>query len=349
MFRHTRWTSALVGLLLMAACTPPAPSGSSGPTTGAAQAAASPSSDTIVIKVGHVIADTEPTQQAALQWAQRVKERTNGRVELEIFPNSQLGSDKETAEQARLGANVIAYTSPAYLGESVPDFEVVAGPFLFKDATQVDKIVNAPLFASWEKRLLDERGLRVLAFNWYFGDRHLITTKRDVRMPEDLKGQKIRALPAPMWIETLTAMGASPTPMNFSEVYSAMQQGVIDGAEAPLSTLYGSKLYEVGKHISLTAHFTQVNGWIIGEQYFQSLPQAVQKVLEEEAISAGKYETDLTLKSDAEWKQKLEAEGVTFTTPDRAAFERATAGVYTKLGQKWTPGVYDQIKQIRDS
>lgn len=312
---------------------------------GSTSSASATGGQKIVIRVGHALAVSEPTQQAALQWADKVKQRTNGQVELQIFPNATLGSDTDVQEQARLGANIIANATPAYLASFVPDFEVISGPFLFNSAAEISKVTESPLFKSWETKL-QQAGLHVLAFNWFFGDRNLITAKKDIQTPDDLRGQKIRSVPAPMWVETLTAMGASPNPMSFAEVYSAMQQGVVDGAEAPLATLWGSKLYEVGKHVSLTRHFTQVNGWVISQKYFEALPTEVQKILEEEAVNAGKVSTDLTINSAADYQKKLQDAGVIFTTPDRAAFMKATESVYTKLGSKWTPGVFEQVKQL---
>jgi len=318
------------------------------PTT-AAPAQAAPAGGKVVIKIGHVLGETEPTQIALLQMAEKVKARTNGQVEIQIFPNSQLGSDLDVTEQSRLGAAVIANTTPSYLGQWVPDFEVVGGPFFLQNVAQIDKVVNSDLIAGLKKKLTDERGLRILALNWFFGDRHMITAKKPITTLEDMKGMKIRVPNSPLWVETVAAMGGSPTPLDFSEVYTSLQSGVIDGAEAPLTTLYGSKLYEVAKNVALTAHLSQVNGLVIGEKYYQTLSPDVRKVLEEEAVAAGKAMTQLTLDQTAQFKQKLADQGVKYTSPDRAAFSKATEGVYTKLGTRWTPGLYDQVKKIRDN
>jgi len=301
----------------------------------------------IIIKVGHVLAPTEPTHQAALKWAERVKERTNGRVELQVFPSSQLGSNRDTYEQARLGANVIGHTDPGYMSEFVPDFGVLNGPFLFDDwNTEGRKLVNSPLMAELKERLRREAGLRVLAFNWYFGPRHLISD-RPIRNPEEMKGLKVRVPPNPMWQETIAAMGGTPTTLEWAEVYTGLGQGVVDAAEAPLSTLVGSRLYEVKKVITLTGHFNAVTGMVIGERFFQGLPPDVQKILEEEAIAAGEVMSQMTLALQEEYRKKLEQEGVTFVQGDVQAFRKATEVVYSRF-PKWTPGLYARVKEIRE-
>lgn len=301
----------------------------------------------IVIKVGHVLAPTEPTHQAALKWARRMKERTNGQVELQIFPSSQLGSNRDTYEQARLGANVIGHTDPGYMSEFVPDFGVLNGPFLFDDwNTQGKKLMNSLFMAELKERLKKEAGLRVLAFNWYFGPRHLISS-RPIRNPQEMRGLKVRIPPNPMWRETIAAMGGTPTTLEWAEVYTGLGQGVVDAAEAPLSTLVGSRLYEVKKVITLTGHFNAVTGMVIGEKFFQTLPRDVQKILEEEAVAAGEEMSKMTLALQQEFRKKLEAAGVQFVQSDVQAFQKATEVVYTKF-PKWTLGLYARVKGIRD-
>lgn len=311
--------------------------------------AASAQSRRAELRIAHLISEAEPTHAASVRWAEAVRTRTAGALDLKIFPNSQLGSEKDVVEQARLGANVSQWNSSAFLGEFVPDFEVLWAPFAFRNVGEVMKVVNSGIFQDMQKKLLETRRLRVLAFNWYFGARHMMTAKKAIYKPEDMRGLKIRSVPVPVTINMMRQLGASPTPMAFGEVYPALQQGVIDGLEVPLSTMYGSKLYEVGKHISLTAHVVQVQCWTIGEQFYQTLPADVRAVLAEEAIKAGEFCTAAALAGEAEFKKKLEQAGVTFTEPDHAAFSAAGERVIKELSARWTPGLYDRVKSIKSA
>lgn len=296
----------------------------------------------IVIKAGHVLAPTEPTHVALVKWAERMKERTGGQVEMQIFASSQLGSNRDMMEQAVLGAAVISHTDPGYIQDYYANFGVLNGPFLFREWAQAKPFLAGPLVKEWAETMRQSSGMRVLALNWYFGPRHLISNQ-PLRTPEEIKGKKVRVPPNVMWKETIQAMGGAPTPLEWAEVYTGLAQKVVDAAEAPLSTLLGSRLYEVAKVITLTGHFKAIGGMVIGDKFFQSLPPAVQKILEEEALRAGDEASAMTLAKQDEFMQALKEKGVSFAQGDAAAFEKACQVVYTKF-PKWTPGIYDKVK-----
>jgi tripartite ATP-independent transporter DctP family solute receptor len=296
----------------------------------------------IVIKAGHVLAPSEPTHVALLKWAERMKERTGGQVEMQVFASSQLGSNRDMMEQAVLGAAVISHADPGYIQDYYVNFGVLNGPFLFREWEQAKRLVSGPLVKEWAEAMRKEKGMRLLALNWYFGPRHIIAHQA-LRNPEEIKGKKVRVPPNIMWKETIQAMGGAPTPLEWAEVYTGLAQKVVDAAEAPLSTLLGSRLYEVAKVITLTAHFKAITGMVIGEKYFQTLPPNVQKMLEEEAVRAGDEMSAMTIAKQDEFMQALKDKGVTFQQGDVAAFEKATQVVYTKF-PAWTPGIYDKVK-----
>lgn len=296
----------------------------------------------ITIKVGHVLAPTEPTHLAIVRWAERMKERTGGRVELQVFASSQLGSNRDVMEQAGLGAGVIAHTDPGYLQDYYPSFGVLNGPFLFREWAQAKKLVTGPLVREWAEAMRRDKGLRLLALNWYFGPRHLIA-HQPIGNPQEMRGKKVRVPPNIMWKETIQAMGGAPTPLEWAEVYTGLSQKVVDAAEAPLSTLLGSRLYEVAKVVTLVGHFKAITGMVIGEKFFQTLPSDVQKVLQEEALRAGDEMSVMTLARQEEFLRALRDKGVVFHEADVAAFEKATRVVYTKF-PAWTPGIYEKVK-----
>ena len=294
----------------------------------------------IRIRFAHSLSTSEPAHQAAEFFAKNVAARTNGRVVIQVFPGEQLGSGKEVNEMIRQGANVMNITDPGYLSDFVPDIGVLNGPYLIKDPKDYDKLLASEWYKGVEKRL-EQSGFKLIMANGFFGQRHLIADK-PVRTPADMAGMTVRVPPNTMWIETFKAMGARPTTVQWSEVYNALQQNVVQAAEAPLGSLWGSKLHETRKVISTTGHFTAFVMWPMNAKYFASLPADVQRVLIEEGKKAGDEMTRMTLTLNDDYVSKFKAAGVTFVDVDGGAFQKATAPVY-KAFPKWTPGLHDTV------
>lgn len=299
------------------------------------------------IRLGHVTSDKEPVQQAIEEFASRVEERSEGRVDIKIFPNGLLGSNPEVYEQLRAGAPIITVSDPGYLSDFVADFGVLGGPYLMDDPLQFAKLEGTELYEDMKVRLRNEAGIELLAMNWLFGSRHLIADK-PVSTPEDIAGLTVRTPPNAMWVKTFEAMGARPTQLPWTEVYSGLSAGVVDAAEAPLPSLYGARLHEVKKVISLTGHFKGFTGLVINADYFASLPEDIQSIMSEEALAAGEFMTSQMLESQEEWIAKLEAEGISFNRDvDTAAFQKKTASVYSEF-PAWSEGLYDKVRSILD-
>ena len=299
------------------------------------------------LKLGHVTSDKEPIQEAMEHFTANVAERTDGRVSIEIFPNSTLGTNPEVYEQVRAGAPVITISDPGYLSDFVADFGVLGGPYLMEDPRDFEKIIESDLYADMKTRLRNEAGLELLALNWLFGSRHILSDKR-ISSPDDTQGMTFRTPPNIMWVETFNAMGARPTQLPWAEVYSGLSAGVVEGAEAPLPSIYGAKLHEVKKTISMTGHFKGFTGLVMNSDYFASLPSDIRRVLEEEAVAAGVFMTNLMLNSEEEWVKRLEAEGVTFHRDvDIKAFQAATTSVYDKFPD-WSDGLHARVRAILD-
>jgi tripartite ATP-independent transporter DctP family solute receptor len=298
----------------------------------------------IKIRFAHSLSTTEPAHVAAEYFAKNVAERTNGRVQIQVFPGEQLGSGKDVNEMIRQGANVMNITDPCYLSDFVPDIGVLNGPYLVATPKDYEKLLASDWYQGIEQKL-GQAGFKLIMANGYFGQRELIADK-PVRRPEDMAGMTVRVPPNPMWIETFKAMGARPTTVQWSEVYSALQQNVVEAAEAPLGSLWGSKLHETRKVISLTGHFTAFVMWPMNAAYFNKLPKDVQDILLEEGKKAGDYMTQLTLEQKQVYIDRFKQAGVTVIDDvDVPAFQKATASVY-KAFPKWTPGLHDTVMAI---
>jgi len=165
-------------------------------------------------------------------------------------------------------------------------------------------------------------------------------------VPEDLKGLKIRCPSSPTWVETFKVLGATPVTIPWGEVYTGLSQGVVEAAEAPLSTLLGSKLYEVKKVITLTGHFKAVTGKVINEKFFKSLPAEYQTILTEEIIRGGEEMSRMTVEGQQGFMDKLKANGVTFVEPDLAAYQAKAKAFYDqKLHPKWPADMWDILQK----
>lgn len=309
--------------------------------TAALFAVSGASAQEIKIRLAHSLSATEPAHKAAEFFAKNVAARTGGKVQITVFPAEQLGSGKDVNEMIRQGANVMNVTDAGYLSDFVPDIGVLNGPYLVKTPQEYEKLLASDWYKDIEKKL-EAAGFKLIMANGFFGQRHLIADK-PVRKPEDIAGMTVRVPPNTMWIETFKAMGARPTTVQWSEVYSALSQNVVQGAEAPLGSLWGAKLQEARKFISMTGHFTAFNMWPMNAAYFNKLPKDVQQILLEEGAKAGKEQTRLTLATQDEYMAKFKAAGVTFVTDvDVPAFQKATASVY-KVFPKWTPGLRESV------
>ena len=299
------------------------------------------SAQDVKIRFAHSLSTTEPAHQAAEFFAKNVATRTGGKVQITVFPAEQLGPGKDVNEMIRQGANVMNITDPGYLSDFVPDVGVLNGPYLIKTPQDYEKLLASNWFKGIDQKL-EAAGFKLIMANGFFGQRELISDK-PVRKPEDMAGMTVRVPPNTMWIETFKAMGARPATVQWSEVYNALQQNVVQAAEAPLGSLWGSKLQETRKVISMTGHFTAFVMWPINATFFNKLPKDVQQVLLEEGKKAGDEMTRLTLASQADYMAKLKAAGVTFVTDvDVPAFQKATASVYTAF-PKWTPGLRETV------
>lgn len=295
----------------------------------------------IVLKLNHVQSNTDPVQEAFLQLADMVKERSNGSIEIQVYANGELGSNKDNIEQIKSGASLISVGDTGFLADYVPDFGIMNGPFLYGSYEDLLKLSSSGWYKDMTNQCSQE-GIKVLAMNWYFGERHIIS-KKSINSPDDMKGLKIRVPSNTMWSATMEALGAAPTTIQWSEVYSALDQGVVDAAEAPLSTIYTSKLQEAAKYISTTGHFTGIIGLEMSQQVWGSMSENQQNILMECIEEEGTIYSEGVIAAEQSWREKLETEGVTFIDVDRAPFKETCASVYTTAFPEWSDGLYETV------
>jgi len=288
--------------------------------------------DTFTLRFNHVLGPSEPFHEGFTNWAKRVEERTNGGLKMEVYHSAQLGVEEDIIEQIRQGANVGQNTDSARLGNYVPSIAVMNGPYFVSSLDDVWKLSDSPSLQKWEDELATQHGLKVVCFDWVQGFRNFFTNK-PIRTPDDLAGLRIRTPPAPIWQESIRALGAAPTAMAFGDMYPALQQQAIDGVELVYANIPGGRFYEVLKYANETKHIMLINFQVVSSQWFDGLPAEYQTALVEECSAAGR-ETSQKIQDMAETiKADLQSKGMEVVTDvDLEAFKAAGEKAYEALG-----------------
>src|SRR6187455_1209913 len=301
-------------LLALAACTA---------TTFAAQA------QTTKLTLGHGAAPGNPRHEAAVLFAERVKAKTNGRIEIQVAHSAQLGDDAAMITALRSGT----------LDNVVPEYGAIGLPFLFSDVQKAWQLLDGPVGEELAKRTA-AKGMVVLGY-WDNGIRHITNSKKAIKAPADLKGLKIRTPPDTMTVDIMQTLGADTQQIKFAELYVALQQGVVDGQENPLANIASAKLYEVQKYLTLTGHKYETNPFVMSKRSWDRLTPADQKIFTEAALEATQTQRKLSKEADEKLVTELKGKGVQIETVDRKAFVDATKPVYTK----WSNGPIGEFVQ----
>ncbi len=287
-------------------------------------------------KFANNLADTHPLNTRAKVAVAKIKEATSGRVEINIFPNSTLGSDTDTLSQLRSGAVEFFTLSGLILSTLVPVAAINGIGFAFKDYDTVWKTMDGRL-GSLVRGEIGKRGLYAFEKQWDNGYRQITSSTKPIKTADDLKGFKIRVPVSPLWTSMFTAFGSSPTSINFSEVYSALQTHIVDGQENPLATIDAGKLYEVQKYLSVTNHMWDGFWFLANKRAMDALPAADRTIVERELNAAAVLERADVAELNNNLRSKLSAGGLTFVDTDPASFRDAlkTAGFYEEWRGKF--------------
>ena len=262
----------------------------------------------IILKAGHTANPDEPYHKGMLELKRIVEKETNGEVEIQIFPNGQLGSEKEMIEGLKLGTVDITSPSNGNLTNFVPELGIFDLPFLFRDRPHMYKAMDGAPGKKLSKAM-SKKGFRLLGF-YEAGVRHIMTTKKPINSIDDIKGLKIRTMGVPAHVSSFNAFGAKATPMAYAELYGALQQNVVDGAEAANTNYNSKKFYEVAPHWAQIGWTALVADLIMSEKKFKSLPKNVQKALLKGGLASAAVERKAYADSDNSLLDKLKARGV---------------------------------------
>jgi len=298
-----------------------------------------------VLKLGHVAEPAKPYAQGAVKFAELVYEKTNGEVEIQIFPSSQLGNQRDLVEGLTFGTVDLTLTSTAVLANFLPKMAIFDLPFIFRDIPHTYKALDT--IGVEMGKDLEPLGLKLLAF-FENGVRHLTNSRRAVEVPEDMKGLKIRVMEQPVYIEMMNALGANPTPMAFGELFTALQQGTVDGQENPVSHIWTKRFFEVQKYISLTGHTYSAEPLLISTISWDKLPVDFQKAITDSAIEALDWHRSQCVELDKGfWKNVIESGKCEIIEVDKEPFREATAGVWKMFEDQVGKENIDKIVDIK--
>lgn len=269
--------------------------------------------------------------------ADSIREKTDGAINIQTFPQGQIAAYKDGVEQVARGANFISVEDPTYIGDYVPDFTAMVGPMLYSSFDEYVAMTDTELVEELKEELAEEHNIKVLSLDYVFGFRNVITDEV-IETPEDLSGLRIRVPGSQLFIETLNAMGANATPLPWGETISAMQQGVVDGIEGSEFTNIGNSIYEVRQNVALTRHFLGACGVYINTDVWDSIPERYQTIIQEEFDEGAVHMVELLDSQHADVVEELESHGVEFNEVDYDAFVEATESIYDTF-----PGFSDDI------
>jgi TRAP-type transport system periplasmic protein len=295
------------------------------------------------IRWGELLAATHPQVQMADRIAKDVKEKTSGRIDIQLFPNGQLGTGKDMIESVSAGALQLTTDGAGALGAFLPQLSLIEAPYLWRDAAHLAKVTSTALFAKMNEELAAKRGMRMLNVT-YYGKRHLTTGTKNVKSPADMAGFKLRVPPVDVFQAMADAWGARATPIAFPELYLALSQGAVDGQENPLPTIQSGKFFEVQKFLVLTEHIITPRMIIANDAFWKGLP-ATDRALLQAAFDVGAAWQDKELLSqEASLVATLKTAGMTVIEPDLEEWRKPVlAAVPAKFETRWGKGSFDAM------
>ncbi len=344
--------ATVLALSCLAGCGQSAPA-SSAPASSAAPSSEAASGETakgptaekpLVLKLGHVFSVDTPMDKAAKMAAQKVEERTNGAIKIEVSASGALPSGADGIEQCIRGANYISLYDISAMADWVPDYVALCGPFLVDTREEFRQLCESDLVAEMNKKA-EEQGVKVLAIPFNFGFRNIGTRKMKVDSIDDLKGINFRVPGVQLYIETFNALGCNSITTPSSEVYNAIQTGLADGHETSLSDMAKMQMQEVLKYITMTKHFIGLSSAVMSNEVFNSLSEEQQNILVEEFKNAAEWCSAEYEKGDAEALEMFKAAGVEIVEIDTTAFKEATKAIYSQdVFPTLSPDIYERLQ-----
>ncbi|MEW9673837.1 DctP family TRAP transporter solute-binding subunit [Ammoniphilus sp. 3BR4] len=340
---------SLIGLLslsLAAALAGCGGSSSEPASTGSGSGSAGAQAE-YVFKLGHLQGGDHPYQKGAEKFKELIEAKSNGRIQVDIFPSSQLGNGRDQIEGLQMGSIQLHIGSVAPVANFAPKMNVLSMPYLFDSREHAVKVLDGEIGQELSKDL-ETKGIVNLSF-WENGYRHLTNNVKPIKTANDAAGLKVRVQESPAYISFVKALGSTPTPIPFGELYTAMEQKVVDSQENPLAQIATNKFNEVQKYMTLTAHTYDAAVFLMSKMALDNLPADLQQMVKDAAKEAGAYERQVSKESEEVFLKQLKDSGMTVEeNPDLDSFRKAVEPVYVELqDQIGGKELVDKIKNTK--
>ncbi|QKV20037.1 sialic acid TRAP transporter substrate-binding protein SiaP [Oricola thermophila] len=312
--------------------------------TAALALAATPAMAQETLKFAHVYEANTLYNEAAEWIAEQIEERTDGKYNVDVFPSSQLGNEETITEGLQIGSIQMAYTGPTFLGQFYKPMAISEAPFIWKSYDHWKKYQDSDIFDEVTQGYFDKTGNKVTSI-LYFGSRQT-SSQEKIETPEDMKGMKIRVANAPLWKIFPTAVGANPTPISFAEVYLALQQGVVEGQENPITIIESNKFYEVQNYVARTSHITSSVVSVFGGPLWNRLTTEEQELFTDITREASAMFSDKIVAREEELFEKFRnGDDVEIVDVDRAPFAEL---VIPAVKAEWGEDLVDRVTALAD-
>ncbi|WP_298541861.1 TRAP transporter substrate-binding protein [uncultured Aquimarina sp.] len=301
--------------------------------------------ETKILRLAHTLDTKHPVHKAMIILGEKLEKKSNGTLKVKLYPSGQLGAERECLELLQIGSLDITKVSAAVLENFITEYKVFSIPYLFRDRQHAFQVFDGTIGDDMLTKG-DKYRLRGLTF-YDAGSRSFYTKEKSINTPEDLKGLKIRVQKSNMAVAMVNSLGGSPTPISWGELYTALQQGVVDGAENNLPSFYTSKHYEICKYFSLDQHTSVPDVLLIGLDTWERLSKQEQIWLKEAAKESTIEQRRLWADSEKESLDAITASGVEIITPDKVLFEKQTESIKTMFRDQ--PEMLSLIKNIKNT
>jgi tripartite ATP-independent transporter DctP family solute receptor len=318
-------------------------------TTAAAALVGAPTilrAQATAVRWGEALPANHPQVIMAERIGAEVKQKTSGRIDIQVFPNSQLGTGPDMIEAVSSGALQMTTDGAGAIGSFLPAISVIEAPYLWRDAAHMAKMPTATQFGQFNESLIQRRRMRILGVT-YYGKRHLTTGNKAIKSVSDMAGFKLRVPPVDTFRAMAEAWGARATPIAYAELYLALSQGAVDGQENPLPTIQSGKFFEVQKFLILTEHIITPRMPLVNEPFWRGLTQADRDTISAAMAAGIKWQDAELLSQEATAVADLRSKGMTVIEPDLPAFRKAVLDtVPQKFEEKWGKGTWEAFLKL---
>ncbi|MFA7437499.1 TRAP transporter substrate-binding protein [Castellaniella sp.] len=299
----------------------------------------------IEFQLGHGLAVNTPADLGAKRFAELVNERSGGDIKITVFPGGALGNEQQLIEGLQIGALDMAVTVGAGFGTVLPEANALGFLYLFRDPDHMQRVMRGDIGAELAKKLYDQTSIRLIDGSWYYGTRHL-TANRPVVHPDDLKGMRVRVLPVPIYEAGWRALGASPTPIAFGELFTAIETNTVDAQENPLSIIKSVGIPLVHKNLTLTGHIVANITVAMSDDAYKKLSDDQIELIRTAARDAGAYQDEIVRNADGALIDEFKAAGMKIVDPDQNEFRAKVADLPSKFEGGKLADLFDRIQAV---